>query len=250
MTRSLSIAFVLCFVFTAEAQIAPEKLSGTWTLIKYDYGNGQTGDQTKAKFKKIKIITPGYFTVLDFDTTWADVKTVIRGNYEFITGKKPETGSSMIRQHILGGSINSNYKQIQDSYFNYRIDDEDMMHVTGKIGYVDISELWMHVNEEKDVYGAGETLAKSFEKLLQNPKRVLYVLKTKEGDILVKQNESYATPFALLPKNSVSEVEIINDEEGIQRYGMDARFGSIIIKLNDEFLTPILMKLRKQKNID
>ncbi|MDB5158197.1 MAG: hypothetical protein JWR50_2904 [Mucilaginibacter sp.] len=252
MKKIVMIVCATCASFLTHAQITPEKLLGTWTLIKYDYGNGNSGDQTKASFKKKLIITPGYFTELNYDTSRSIIKTVVyvsyKVNYFCCIGPYPNKvpGKSIIEQTILNTTGDSAHLISKKKYANLELDKEGFLHVNDFNKKT--SEVWMPV---KEISFPRTNSKKPFdiEENLKFDTRALLVLKKGDEKIILKRNKDYPKPFHFLKDVQVEEVEVFADEEAIQLYGMDGRFGVLTVKIEEKYLPTVIEQLKKQKNI-
>lgn len=253
------LILTLSFAFLGKAQIPAEKLSGTWTLIKYNYGNGNTGDQTKAKFRKVMTFTPGYFTILDFDTAGTVIKKALWGSYIanysccIIPSPNPNgtPGSGILHEYIVGTTDPSDSLSKTSVSYKLTLDDDGLLHITDDFGNNKISELWMHEREsvfrltgDKD-YKPG-VLIKEFG----FDERALLIVKTKDKELRVICNSKYPEPFAFVKDEDIELVELLGAEEAIQRYKMDGRFGVLILQLKDKSLPSAIVQLRKQKSMD
>jgi hypothetical protein len=259
MKKLLMLALTLSFAFLAKAQIPAEKLFGTWTLIKYDYGNGNTGDQTKAKFRKIMTFTKDRFTVLDFDTAGRVIKKALWGgytpNYSCCVVIEPNIdkipGNSILHEYIVGTTDPSDSLSRTSVNYELKLDDDGLLQVTGLIGNNKTSELWMH--ERESVFRlTGDKDYKSVVLIKEFgfDERALLIVKTKDKEIRVICNSKYPEPFAFLKDEDVEFVELLGAEEAIQRYKMDGRFGVFILQLKDKSLPSAIVQLRKQKSMD
>ncbi|TSJ40701.1 hypothetical protein FO440_13225 [Mucilaginibacter corticis] len=254
MKKIIMLVYVACASFLAHAQIAPEKLLGTWTLIKYDYGNGNSGDQTKTRFTKKLIITPEYFTALNYDTSGTIIKTVLygsyRANYFCCIGPYPNKvpGKSIVELTILNSTGNSTHLISQKIHRNLELDKEGFLHVDDVNGHKKTSEVWMPVKEISFPWASSK---RSFdvEESLKFDTRALLVLKKGDEKIILKRNKAYPKPFHFLQAVQVEEVEVFNDEDAIRFYGTDGRFGVITVKILKEYLPTVIEQLKKQKNM-
>ena len=81
-----------------------------------------------------------------------------------------------------------------------------------------------------------------------DPKTV-YVLSSSKGEVIVKSTSSHPNPFMVFPREAIVSIEFQDDVLAVQKYGMRAIPGVIILKVTDEALETGLKKLREQKNL-
>lgn len=67
---------------SAFSQIPSEKLIGTWQLIEHQTPDGRLVNIQNSKFKRLKIIDYGSFTLLDFNPAGNIIMTAIHGSYQ------------------------------------------------------------------------------------------------------------------------------------------------------------------------
>lgn len=256
MKKIFISTFIVFIGLLTNAQIPPVKLTGTWTLIKYDYGNGNTGDQTRSGFRKMMIVTPEYFTVLDYDTSRVVIKTALYGsyrpNYFCCIGPYPNKvpGKSIVEEYVLAATGTLSQTVKRKFYYRLELDKEGFLHIQGENDNVKTSEVWMPVKESFSKWADAKS-KKPFdiEESMNFDARVLLVLKNGNNEVILKRNKLYPKPFSFLPQIEIESVELLCNEEAIQRYGLNGRFGVLILTPLEKYLQTTIAQLKKQKNM-
>ena len=250
--------FLFSFFIAASAfsQIPNEKLIGTWQLIEYKTPDGRIANIQHSKFKRLKIINYGSFTVLDFNPAGNIVMTAIHGSYQLSPSKGIGSyddllpDSSVIAEHVTSVSRESAGILGGKPYYGLKLDTADLLHYTG-VYETSGSETWMRVVEyRKEMLPALISKEPADQKFPIDSRMLIILSDGRTQSKEVKVNAKFPQPLNIINYGDVESVEFIGDASGITQYGIRGHHGVFILAISEKKYEEVTRILRLQKNIN
>ncbi len=253
-----------CFLFlfnffiavSAFSQIPNEKLIGTWQLIEYKTPDGRLASIQNSKFKRLKIINYGSFTVLDFNPAGNIIMTAIHGSYQLSPSKGIGSyddlvpDSNVIAEHATSVSRESAGILGEKPYYGLKLDSADLLHYTG-VYQTSGSETWMRVIKyREEMLPALISKESADQKFPIDPKMLIILSDGRTQSTEVKVNAKFLQPLNIIKYGDVESVEFIGDANGITQYGMRGHHGVFILTISEKKFEEVTKILRIQKNIN
>ncbi|WP_256006236.1 hypothetical protein [Pedobacter deserti] len=222
----------------AKAAAAPQvvdsmaaKIVGSWDLLKYDYGRGQTADQTVRHFRRVKLYDGSSFSVADINPQDFITRTAFAGNY--FTGNVPsKKGNYEENQWPLNNALPKG----EEKRFvtNMRFEGDQLLIFEWEADGHKCSETWMRIGGWEPTYDA----------------KTLLVISVGDKYIRVRPTAEHPQPFILFANQPALGIQHIKDATGVQRFGWDAVHGVVVLKLSEEVFLKNADILRERKIIE
>jgi hypothetical protein len=252
--KRILLLLSLFIVANIQAQIPNEKLIGTWQLIKYQYADGRSASIEETPFKRLKIITWGRFTVLDFNPAGNIIMSTIYGHYQLKPSKGVGSYELAADSNVIWERISSVSREVADileekPYYGLKLDSNDLLHYTNVYKTKGIKETWMRVIDYRTEMLSALISKKPGDEPIKLDPGMLVILSDGQTQTEVRANAKFPHPLSIIKYTDVEEVEFIGDAEAIKMYGMRAHHGVFILTISDENFQKTREILRIQKNV-